>query len=72
MYFTEGPDAPPNYIFPMYTFEVCSTTNVNQFMDMMYRPLYWYGNNYSPTIDYSHSIGQRPAFSNGGKTSRSS
>jgi peptide/nickel transport system substrate-binding protein len=67
-YFTEGPDATPNYIFPMYSFAFCSTTNNNQFMFMMYRPLYWYGNNYSPTVDYSYSIGQQPVFSDGDKT----
>jgi peptide/nickel transport system substrate-binding protein len=66
--FTEGSDAPPNYIFPMYTFAVCSTTNNNQLMYMMYQPLYTYGENYQPTIDYNHSIGQAPAISNGGKT----
>jgi peptide/nickel transport system substrate-binding protein len=68
VYITEAPNASPNYIFPLYTFDVCSTTNVNEFMDMMYRPLYWYGNNYSPTIDYDYSIGQRPVFSDGDKT----
>jgi peptide/nickel transport system substrate-binding protein len=68
VYFTQGPNASPNYIFPMYTFDVCSTPNVNEFMDMMYRPLYWYGNNYSPTVDYNYSIGRKPVFSNGDKT----
>jgi peptide/nickel transport system substrate-binding protein len=68
VYFTEGPDATPNYIFPMYTFAVCSTTNVNQLMDMIYRPLYWYGNKYRPTINYDYSIGQQPQFTDGDKT----
>jgi peptide/nickel transport system substrate-binding protein len=68
VYFTEGPQATPNYIFPMYSFAYCSTTNNNQFMFMMYRPLYWYGNNYRPTVDYDYSIGQTPVFSNGNKT----
>ena len=68
VYFTEGSDAPPNYIFPMYSFEVCSTTNANQLMNMLYYPLYTYGENYRPTVDYSHSIGQAPVTSNGGKT----
>jgi peptide/nickel transport system substrate-binding protein len=68
VYFTEGSDAPPTYIFPMYNFQECTTTNNNQFMDLMYRPLYWYGNNYRPTIDYSYSIGQKPIFSDGDKT----
>jgi hypothetical protein len=57
VYFAEIPDAAPFYIFPMYTFAVCTTTNVNQLMDMLYRPLYWYGNNYRPTVDYGYSIG---------------
>jgi peptide/nickel transport system substrate-binding protein len=68
VYFTEGPQAVPNYIFPMYSFAYCSTTNNNQFMFMMYRPLYWYGNNYRPTVDYDYSIGKAPVFSNGDKT----
>ncbi len=68
VYFTEGADATPNYIFPMYSFAVCTTTNNNQFMYMMYRTLYWYGNNYSPTVDYNYSIGKQPQFSNGDKT----
>jgi peptide/nickel transport system substrate-binding protein len=68
VYFTEGPDSTPNYIFPMYSSTNCTTTNANQFMDMLYRPLYWYGNNYRPTVDYSYSIGQRPQFSDGDET----
>jgi len=52
----------------MYTFSVCSTTNANQLMNMLYYPLYTYGENYRPSVDYNHSIGQPPATSNGGKT----
>ncbi len=61
--FAEGADAAPNYIFPMYSPQVCSVANISQLMDLMYRPLYWYGNNYSPTIDYDYSIGNQPVFS---------
>lgn len=68
VFFTQGPDAPPNYIFPMYSFTVCSTTNANQLMNMLYPPLYQYGTNYSPTVDFPHSIGQKPTFSDGDKT----
>jgi peptide/nickel transport system substrate-binding protein len=64
VFFTEGSQAPPNYIFPMYSFEFCSTVNVDQLMDMLYRPLYWYGDKYRPTVDYNRSIGQKPTFSN--------
>jgi peptide/nickel transport system substrate-binding protein len=68
VYFTQGPDASPNYIFPMTSAQVCTAANINQLINMMFRPLYWYGNNYRPTVDYSDSIGQQPVFSNGDKT----
>ncbi len=68
VYFTEGSDSTPNYIFPMTSAQVCSTTNINQLIEMMYRPLYWYGNNYRPTVDYNYSIGEAPVFSDGNKT----
>jgi peptide/nickel transport system substrate-binding protein len=66
--FSEGPSAPPNYIFPMYSPQYCGTNNIDQLNVLLYRPLYWYGDNYSPTVDYDKSIGQQPAVSNGGKT----
>ncbi len=68
VYFTGAVSSPPNYIFPMYTFADCETTNINQLMDILYRPTYWFGNNYSPTIDYDYSIGQKPTFSEGDTT----
>jgi peptide/nickel transport system substrate-binding protein len=67
VYFTEAPDAAPNYIFPMYSPQVCSISNANQLMFMLYRPLYWFGNNYRPTVDYDYSIGRAPQFSKGDK-----
>jgi peptide/nickel transport system substrate-binding protein len=66
--FAEAPGAPPNYIFPMYSSEYCDPDNVGQLDELLYRPLYWYGNQYSPTVDYNYSIGKQPLFSNGGKT----
>lgn len=68
VYFTQIPEQMPNYIFPLYSPQVCGTQNINQLMYMLYRPLYWYGNNYRPTIDYNYSVGQPPKFSGGGKT----
>ncbi len=68
VYFAEASQSTPNYIFPMYSFSVCSTTNNNQLMYMLYSPLYTFGENYRPTIDYNHSIGQQPLISNGGRT----
>jgi peptide/nickel transport system substrate-binding protein len=68
VYFTDAYGAPPSYIFPMYSAAACNVNNVTQFMNMMYRPLYWYGNNYRSTVDYSYSIGQPPTFSDGNRT----
>ena len=68
VYFAEGSQAPPNYIFPMYSFAVCSTVNANQLMINMWRGLYFYGQNYVPAVDYSKSIGQKPSISSDGKT----
>ncbi len=68
VYFTEGPSAQPNYIFPMTSAQVCGTTNISQLNAMLYRPLYWYGNDYRPTIDYDYSIGRPPSFSHNDQT----
>jgi DNA-binding beta-propeller fold protein YncE len=62
------PSGSPTYIFPMYPPAHCGTNDASQFGDMMYRPLYWYGNDYRPTVDYRYSIGRAPVFSDGGKT----
>jgi len=67
-YFMEGPAAPPTYIFPFISPQVCSTMNYGQFTYLMYRPLYWFGNNNSPTVDYNYSVGNAPVFANGDKT----
>ncbi len=66
--FAEAPAAPPNYIFPMYSAQYCGLSNSVGLNDLLYRPLYWFGNNYKATIDYNVSVGQKPAFSNAGKT----
>jgi peptide/nickel transport system substrate-binding protein len=67
-YFQEGPSAPPTYIFPFISPQVCSTMNYGQLTYIMYRPLYWFGNNNSPTVDPSYSIANPPTFTNGDKT----
>jgi peptide/nickel transport system substrate-binding protein len=64
VYFTEGPSAAPNYIFPMTSAQVCGTNNLNQLSYMLYRGLYWYGNNYTPTVDPSYSVAEPPVWSN--------
>ncbi|HET6875671.1 MAG TPA: ABC transporter substrate-binding protein, partial [Acidimicrobiales bacterium] len=68
VYFAEGPSTPPNYIFPMDSPQVCGVNNISQLQAVIYRPLFWYGDNYTPTVDFSRSIGQKPTFSADGKT----
>ena len=67
-YFAEGPNASPRFIFPFYDARDCNTANIGQLVQLMYRPLYWYGNDNSPSIDYSYSVGKPPVFSDGDKT----
>jgi peptide/nickel transport system substrate-binding protein len=63
VYFTEAASAAPNYIFPMTSAQVCGINNLNQLSYMLYRGLYWYGNNYRPTVDYSYSLADPPVWS---------
>jgi peptide/nickel transport system substrate-binding protein len=68
VYWAEAPSGAPDYIFPMTAFSVCGTNNAEQMSAMLYRPLYWYGNNNSASVDYNYSIGQPPTWSNSDKT----
>ncbi len=52
----------------MTSAQVCGTNNIDQLNATLFRPLYWYGNNYSPTINYDYSIGKAPVFSNNDQT----
>jgi peptide/nickel transport system substrate-binding protein len=61
----EGPDTPPTYIFPFVSSANSSAANINQFEQLMYRPLYWFGSNDRPGVDYSRSLAEPPSFSDG-------
>lgn len=67
-YFAEGSQATPNFIFPMMGFSYFSVTNINQFQQLMYRPLYWFGQGSTPNLNLSLSLAQNPQYSNGNKT----
>ena len=45
-----------------------SVDNINQFQELMYRPLYWFGSRGSAAEVPSLSTGNQPVFSNGNKT----
>ncbi|MGH7757962.1 MAG: ABC transporter substrate-binding protein, partial [Candidatus Dormibacteria bacterium] len=58
--FAEGPSAPPNYIFPLASGPYFSVTNLSDFSQMMYTPLFWFGNNGEPTFNAGLSIANMP------------
>ncbi len=67
-YLAEGTQAAPNYIFPFTPLQDFSTTNFQGFMNLMYRPLYWFGKGATPNINYSLSLANAPQYTNGGRT----
>jgi peptide/nickel transport system substrate-binding protein len=59
----EPPAATPNYIFPYTSSTYCSDLNSFDFQNLMYRPLYWFGNGAQPTVNHSLSLANPPVFS---------
>jgi peptide/nickel transport system substrate-binding protein len=64
----EPPQAPPTYIFPITNSQNFSVSNVSQFQALLYRPLYWFGNNNKAAVDYDYSLAQAPVWSNNDQT----
>jgi peptide/nickel transport system substrate-binding protein len=63
--FAESPGAPPNYIFPLDALQYYSTNNLAQFQYLMWRPLYWIGDQASITLNDALSLAQPPVYSQG-------
>jgi peptide/nickel transport system substrate-binding protein len=63
--FAESPGAPPNYIFPMDALQYFNTSNIYQFQDLMWRPLYWFGHGSQVVLNKSLSLAQPPVYSAG-------
>jgi peptide/nickel transport system substrate-binding protein len=57
----------PNWIFPFMSLAYFSTTNVEQFQFLMYRPLYWFGKSGEPVVNESLSLADPPSWSANGK-----
>src|SRR5215831_6782580 len=57
------PSATPNYIFPFESSAYISVINSNNFSQLMYRPLYWFGNNGQPLVNPSLSLANPPTWS---------
>ncbi|HWD96727.1 MAG TPA: ABC transporter substrate-binding protein, partial [Acidimicrobiales bacterium] len=62
------PAVVPNYIFPIMGAEYYSNVNVYNFDPEMFRPLYWFGQGTSPTLNKTLSLAEPPVYTNGGKT----
>jgi peptide/nickel transport system substrate-binding protein len=59
-----------SWIYPFYSIENASVYNDNQFQWLMYRPLYFFGNNTASdvSVNYPLSPANAPVYSNAGKT----
>src|SRR6201996_4428095 len=59
----------PSYIFPYTPLANANEYNSEQFQQLMYRPLYMFGNNgQSVAVNYPLSLANAPVYSNSGKT----
>ncbi len=56
------PSSAPNYIFPFASSTYFSTVNFEEFQYLIYRPLYWFGNGASPTLNSSLSLADPPVY----------
>src|SRR4051812_14050021 len=59
--------AKPDYIFPITDGAHYSTTNIEQFQRLMFRPLYWFGRNGQPVLDPVKSLARPAVFSKGNR-----
>lgn len=66
--FAELPGSQPNYIFPLASLAYFSVSNLSQFQFLMYRPLYWFGDNGHVQLNNSLSLADPPVYSSDGKS----
>jgi peptide/nickel transport system substrate-binding protein len=57
------PAETPNYIFPFTSSAYISEPNIWYLQSLLYRPLYWFGENGQPTVNNSLSLANPPKFS---------
>jgi peptide/nickel transport system substrate-binding protein len=58
----EPPSTTPNYIWPYSGSAYFSDINTDNLQYLMYRPLYWFGVNGQPTVNFSLSVANPPMF----------
>jgi peptide/nickel transport system substrate-binding protein len=66
--FADKPGAVPNYIFPFMPVQYLSVYNVSNLQYLLYRPLYWFGDNGQPVLNDKLSLADFPTFSDGNRT----
>ena len=64
----EAPNTGPTWILPIVTSAADSYNDIDDFEDVMWRPLYWFQKGVEPTYDQSLSLASPPVWSNGDKT----
>lgn len=60
--------ATPNWAFPYQTGGTFSVSNINDFQNLMYRPLYWFGTGSTIDLNTDLSLATAPVYSNGNRT----
>jgi len=65
MYYAEGAAAKPTWIFPFASLSYFSVTNLTDFQELMYRPLYYFGppTSTAPDVDFDLSLAAAPVWS---------
>jgi len=58
----EPPASSPDYIWPYMSSADFNDINAWDLQDLMYRPLYWFGQNGQPTVNESLSLANPPAY----------
>jgi peptide/nickel transport system substrate-binding protein len=54
------PSSTPNYIFPYASSAYFTVPNIDYLQLMLYRPLYWFGQDAQPSVNYSLSLAKPP------------
>lgn len=62
------PGFPPTVVLPFTPASEFGQRNLFEFQILMFRPLYWFGRDGQPEVDYDLSIGEPPQWSQDGRT----
>ncbi len=66
--YAEAPGAAPNWIMPFTSFPNFSLSNINEFQQLMFRPLYFFGLGPTAALAPTLSLANYPIFSKNDKT----